>query len=257
RAGGDRRTRPAERTGAQQAGAWFPEEGTMLKRSWSAGLLLIPLAAGCSFTVSRGSIHMARPNRYSATTTLNVPAAGLKRLEGRTGEGEIAGAGGEDSEIAVQGALTATGPYPEAVLKEWAERARTAATPVGERVVVELAPLAGKPADLNLAVSYSLKVPPGMALELRSQHGDIRVSGAGAGVAIEAVDGKVVVEAIRGAVQARSRHGDLEASDITGDLQLDTEDGAVKVRDARGNVRVHSGHGDIAADRVAGDVRAE
>ena len=99
-------------------------------------------------------------------------------------------------------------------------------------------------------VSWRLTVPAEMALQLRSQSGDVRVEGTRGSVAVETVEGRIDVRGGTGFISLQSVAGDLVLTDAGGRINLNTVDGSITVRGARGDLRASAVDGAILLDDV-------
>jgi hypothetical protein len=88
------------------------------------------------------------------------------------------------------------------------------------------------------AMHIVVQLPAGVALQVGTMHGDVRVDDAGA------------------AVIARSGHGDLTIDRVAGPLDANTGHGKVDIRDAASRVTANSGHGNIYIANAASISRA-
>lgn len=81
----------------------------------------------------------------------------------------------------------------------------------------------------KLRVDYEIALPVGMALDLKSMHGNVRLTNVAGDVRVEALSGNVVAEALTRVRLLRSMSGDvtLLRSVIQGDANLQTVSGTV------------------------------
>jgi DUF4097 and DUF4098 domain-containing protein YvlB len=102
------------------------------------------------------------------------------------------------------------------------------------------------PAELT----WRLTVPAEMALQLRSQSGDVRVEGTRGSVSIETVEGRIEVQGGGGFIAMQSVEGDLLLSDAVGRVNLQTVDGSITVHGAKGDLKATTVDGTILMDEV-------
>jgi DUF4097 and DUF4098 domain-containing protein YvlB len=88
--------------------------------------------------------------------------------------------------------------------------------------------------DGDVRVSFEVKVPRNVALDLRTQRGDVRASG------------------VSGDVTASVTHGDVDVHDSGGEVRADVGRGDVRVTTAKGNVHVSGKGSEVEVDDVAG-----
>ena len=83
----------------------------------------------------------------------------------------------------------------------------------------------------RLRVDYDVAVPPGLALEFRTQNG---------GVALENIGGSIVAASTNGAINGRGVSGSLAASTVNGGIQVDlaSVSGDVSLVTVNGGVRL-------------------
>ncbi|HEY9722725.1 MAG TPA: DUF4097 family beta strand repeat-containing protein, partial [Oscillatoriaceae cyanobacterium] len=91
----------------------------------------------------------------------------------------------------------------------------------------------------DVAVDYTVMVPPACAVKITQQQGPVLIYG---------VDGRVT---------ASTGDGTLTLSDITGRAEANTSLGDVHVQNVKGDVEARSEHGALRFDGVSGDIRAE
>lgn len=167
-----------------------------------------------------------------------------------------------------------------------AERVRDAFRVVTERsgrdVIVRVV---GEPVEfgdenvkmtLEAQVAFSVIVPEGVALDLRTNSGDIAASGPFLDCALDSAYGDVAVTDANGTVTAASNSGDVRLKNVTGplaearssygDVELasvraerivaKTNSGEVTLAGTDGATEVHSGYGDVTIDRAKGPLAA-
>jgi DUF4097 and DUF4098 domain-containing protein YvlB len=96
-------------------------------------------------------------------------------------------------------------------------------------------------------------------------HLEVRVP-RGARVAIEAVNGKLLVEGLRSAVRAHSSNGPISVDDVVGDIEVYTSNGKVscsatcgrlRARCSCGKIELREHRGSVDASTSNGSIRAE
>lgn len=127
----------------------------------------------------------------------------------------------------------------------------------------------------HFSVDLTIRIPAGMALNIRDSSGDLRVEGSGE-LSIRDSSGEIEIKDIRGMVKIEDSSGDIDMMEIHGDLVIERDSsGDISGRDIRGSVLVmkdSSGNirfenvqndfvverdssGNIVADTVGGDFR--
>jgi DUF4097 and DUF4098 domain-containing protein YvlB len=182
-------------------------------------------------------------------------ATGVKRLRVETDSGTIAVEAGAGPSIRIHAETTAQGPYPAETLRRWAGQTRTLTTRTGDQLAVQPERPADTPPDLSLSVSYSVKVPAAMALDLHSQLGAIAARGTTGDVVAESASGRITLSAVRGTLQLRSTAGEIQASEIDGAVRATTTSGGVTLRRIRGPAEAASQLGAIEAAEITGALR--
>lgn len=99
-------------------------------------------------------------------------------------------------------------------------------------------------------VNWRLTVPAEMALDLSSQSGDVRVSGARGEVSVSSVEGAVSVQGGASFVSLSSVNGDIELTGASGRIQISAVDGKITLRGIKGDVKATAVDGDILLDGV-------
>ena len=86
------------------------------------------------------------------------------------------------------------------------------------------------------SVQYTLDVPEHLALAVETVNGDVLVSGARSGVELESVNGAVTAEGIRGRISAETVNGGIsvESLDEIPDIHLETVNGAIGIQAPKG-----------------------
>jgi len=126
---------------------------------------------------------------------------------------------------------------------------------------------------IGAQVAFSLIVPEGVALELRTAGGDIKATGpfegdcdlassygdvelknAAGRVTAHSASGRVRLESVRGPLaEARSSYGDLEIADVHAErIVAKTSSGEVTLSDSIGAIEIGSGYGDVGIERSKG-----
>jgi hypothetical protein len=145
--------------------------------------------------------------------------------------------------------------------------------------------VAGKKRGLTYmgsSVSFSLRLPPDLALKLSSLNAPVRVQGpvrslnastyrgdimaarTGAGtLKLSSADGAIHVDGARGRVEVSTSKGDIALSHVTGTMRVSTAYGDVEIADAEGPMnlsialgaaRIHGGRGNIQVATGKGDI---
>jgi DUF4097 and DUF4098 domain-containing protein YvlB len=102
----------------------------------------------------------------------------------------------------------------------------------------------GRGEDVGFETHLEIETPTQTAVEVRSEHGRVDVSGVASADVVSSFDG-VAVERVAGSVKLEVRNGDVRASG-TGALELDARHGNVEISDVSGASRIEVEHGDLS-----------
>jgi DUF4097 and DUF4098 domain-containing protein YvlB len=94
-------------------------------------------------------------------------------------------------------------------------------------------------------VDLVLSVPPSVACNLSSHHGDISVSGMTGALAVNQDHGGVSIDSAGGPVRLTMDHGDVRANAVAGDLSIDGRADDISLSGVTGSVQLH---GDFFGD---------
>jgi DUF4097 and DUF4098 domain-containing protein YvlB len=142
---------------------------------------------------------------------------------------------------------------------------------------------------VGFSIDYALRVPKGMALELRTSDGnidvdeiagelqartsdgditvvntagaelrtsdgDIRVESVEGDISAVTSDGDITIASVTGELSARSSDGDISCSDISNAIELQLSDGDATIRNARGGITARTSDGELDIENVEGPV---
>jgi hypothetical protein len=108
--------------------------------------------------------------------------------------------------------------------------------------------------DVGLETDLDVEAPPDTAVEVRNEHGRVDLSGLASADVVSSFDG-VGIEKIAGPVELEARHGDVRVSGVGAGLTLTSRYGNVEVEDVAGPARLDVEHGDLTMRRTgAADV---
>jgi DUF4097 and DUF4098 domain-containing protein YvlB len=108
--------------------------------------------------------------------------------------------------------------------------------------------------DIGLETHLEIEAPPEAVADVRNEHGRVDLAGLASADVVSSFDG-VAIERIAGPVQLESRHGDVRVSGVGAGLTLSSRHGNVEVEDVAGRAKLDVEHGDLAARRTgAADV---
>jgi len=79
----------------------------------------------------------------------------------------------------------------------------------------------------SASVSFTVRVPPGIAIESHSNNGQVSVMGASAGVKASTHNGKIVLRDVQGDVSGETHNGAIEADVSSENVRLSTHNGPI------------------------------
>ena len=103
---------------------------------------------------------------------------------------------------------------------------------------------------VTLWVDFTLRVPPGVSVDVENEHGDVAAAGLQGDLRADTAAGNVSVVGGRGRVEADTGSGTVIVSDYTGDVTADTGSGRVEVTGVTGDVTADTGSGSITLRRI-------
>lgn len=120
----------------------------------------------------------------------------------------------------------------------------------------------------GLAVDLTIRLPEAVAVEIRTEMGDIHVLDNPAGVRISSRAGDVKIRGANGAVEVSADSGDVALEDVESpSVTLETKSGDLSLKSVRGNINARTAAGDItvkesfgkvvALETVSGDVHVD
>jgi len=175
------------------------------------------------------------------------------RVMVRNGRGDIIVRGSESGEIRVTVKKT---------VKSWSE---TDADRIAEPINVtieqngdgyEVRPSGFDLSSSRISVDLEVAVPKKSALSVKTDRGDVTVSGISGDVGITDMLGDVDVRGTAGDVNVETRKGDTKVSGTKGDVKISGKGGEIEVNDTTGSLTVEGDfYGPIRADKAIKGVR--
>ncbi|HET7108757.1 MAG TPA: DUF5668 domain-containing protein [Candidatus Acidoferrum sp.] len=176
------------------------------------------------------------------------------RVMVRNGRGDIAVRGSESGEIRV---VTA-----KKTVRSWSE---TEAARLAEPVIVtieqngdgyEVQPSGFDLSSSKIGVDLEVAIPKKSALSIKTEKGDVAVSGIFGDVVVSDMTGDVDVRGTAGDVNVEMRKGDAKVSGTKGDVKISGKGGEIEVNDTTGSLTVEGDfYGPIRADGATKGVR--
>jgi len=175
------------------------------------------------------------------------------RVMVRNGRGDIVVRGSDNGEIRVTAKKT---------VKSWSE---TEAARVAEPVKVtieqngdgyEVHPAGFDLSSSKIGVDLEVAIPKKSMLSVKTDKGDVTVSGISGDVVITDMTGDVDVRGTTGDVNVEMRKGDAKVSGTKGDVKISGKGGEIEVNDTAGSLTVEGDfYGPIRADKAVKGVR--
>jgi Domain of unknown function (DUF5668) len=203
-----------------------------------------------------GGIHGPIDPGESFSYDIDVPAKKIPanaRVMVRNGHGDITVRGSDSGEIRVTAKKT---------VKSWSE---TEAARIAEPINVtieqngdgyEVHPNGFDLLNSRIAVDLEVAIPKKSVLSIKTDQGDVTVTGISADVGITDMKGDVDVRGIAGDVNVEMRKGDTKVSGTKGDVKVSGKGGEIEVNDTAGSLTVEGDfYGPIRADKAIKGVR--
>jgi hypothetical protein len=217
-------------------------------------LALIGAVAGFEYGRDKVGPMLGTGNSYS----FDLDVAPVKippnaRVLVRNGRGDITVRGSDEQEIRLTAKKSA---------KTWNESDADRMTkPVNVEIArngdgFEVHPTGYDLADSRIGVDLEVAIPKKSMLTIKTEKGDVTVSGMSADVGITSAGGDVDVRDTAGDVNIEMHNGDAKVSDTHGDVKLSGKGGEIEVNDTTGGLTVDGDFfGPIRADKVLKGVR--
>jgi DUF4097 and DUF4098 domain-containing protein YvlB len=217
-------------------------------------LALLGTVVGVDYTKEKvgGMIDMG--DNYSFDLDVApMKAPANARVLVHNGRGDITVRGSDDEEIRVTAKKSA---------KSWSEsEADRIAKPVNVEISkngdgFEVHPTGYDLSDSRISVDLEIAVPKKSVLTVKTDKGDVTVSGIFADVGITSANGDVDVRGTGGDVNVEMHKGDAKVSDTKGDVKISGKGGEIEVNDTTGGLTVDGDfYGPVRADKVLKGVR--
>lgn len=214
-----------------------------MRRAFLSLLLLVPLLPAAA---------MAENCQFTAQRDFDVDAAGLKTLALQLGptDAHVEGVAGL-AKVEVRGRACAS-------RQDWLGQLTVEQQRDGDRLVVTPHEEHGTNWSLGGSsyawIDLRVRVPAGLAVDIRTASGDADVRGVAA-LDFKSASGDLRVSGIAGPFSAEVASGDIEGGNV-GSFELRrTASGDIRLHDVHGDARVGSaGSGDVALEHVEGGV---
>ncbi len=217
-------------------------------------LALLGTVVGVDYTKEKigGTVDVGDTFSYDVDIApKKVPANA--RVMVHNGRGDITVRGSDEDQIRVTAKKT---------VRTWSE---SQAARMAEPVSVEIAPngdaLEVRPSgydlsDSRISVDLEVAIPKKSVLTIKTDKGDVTVTGIYADVTITNMNGDVDVRGTGGDVNVEMRKGDTKVSDTKGDVKISGKGGEIEVNDSSGSLTVDGDfYGPVRADKAQKGVR--
>jgi DUF4097 and DUF4098 domain-containing protein YvlB len=175
------------------------------------------------------------------------------RVMVRSGHGDITVRAGDSGEIRVTAKKT---------VRSWSEKeAERIAEPVNVTIEqngdgYEVRPSGFDLSSSRIGVDLEVAIPKKSALSVKTDKGDVTVSGISGDVGITDTLGDVDVRGTAGDVNVEMRKGDVKVSGTKGDVKVSGKGGEIEVNDTTGSLTVEGDfYGPVRADKAVKGVR--
>ena len=175
------------------------------------------------------------------------------RVMVRNGRGDITVRGSDGGEIRVT-AKKNVKSWSEAEADRIAERVTVAIEQNGDGY--EVHPAGFDLSSSKIGVDLEVAIPKKSALSVKTDRGDVTVSGISGDVVVTDMTGTVDVRGTAGDVNVEMRKGDAKVSGTRGDVKISGKGGEIEVNDTAGSLTVEGDfYGPIRADKAVKGVR--
>ena len=182
---------------------------------------------------------------------MKVPANA--RILIHNGRGDISVRGSDEPEIRVTAKKSARS-WNQSDAERLAKPVNVAISQNGDGF--EVHPAGYDLADSRIGVDLEVVVPQKSLLSVKTNKGDVSITGITADVSVESANGDVDVRDTAGDVNVEMKKGDATIADTKGDVKVSGKGGAIEVTDASGGLTVDGDfYGPVRADKVLKGVR--
>lgn len=133
----------------------------------------------------------------------------------------------------------------------------TVVTIEGDTLAIRPPDHSGRPWRRSANLLFTVKVPAGSSLAIRSASADLRAAGRFGQADVDLQSGDAYVQDLTGDGSLRTASGDLTVSTAGGSLRLKSSSGDLRVGDVTHDVSLDTASGDITLRSCGGSVRAE
>jgi len=217
-------------------------------------LALLGIVVGVDYTKQKlgGIVEVGDSFSYDLDVApKKIPAN--SRVVVRNGRGDITVRAGDSGEIRVTAKKT---------VRSWSEKeAERIAEPVNVTIEqngdgYEVRPSGFDLSNSRIGVDLEVALPKKSVLSVKTDKGDVTVSGISGDVGITDMTGDVDVRGTAGDVNVEMHKGDVKVSGTKGDVKVSGKGGEIEVNDTAGSVTVEGDfYGPVRADKAVKGVR--
>jgi len=217
-------------------------------------LALLGMVVGVDYTKEKIGDVVEVGEGFSSdveVTPQKIPAN--TRVVVRSGRGDISVRSSDDPEIRVIAKRT---------VRAWSE---SEADHVAKNITVEIAkngdafevrPKGYDLSDSRISVDLEVAAPMKSPLAVRTERGDVTITGISADVSVSDLRGDVDVRGTTGDVNVEMHKGDAKIADTRGDVKISGKGGEIEVDNASGSLTVDGDfYGPVRADKVLKGIR--
>lgn len=148
---------------------------------------------------------------------------------------------------AFSGDIVVTGwDRSEARVRATVERGRMDFEITRSRITIEQRSERGRLARSSSSdTRYELSVPRGVRVMMRSNSGDVTITGTSGDVSANSNSGDVTIEGASGRIEAGSLSGEVRMTKVAGNVQATSVSGSLEVDGVQGDLRLNTTSGDV------------
>ncbi len=176
------------------------------------------------------------------------------RVMVRNGRGDITVRGSDSAEIRVVTAKKSVKSWSETEAQRIADPINVAIEQNGDGYEVQ--PSGFDLSSSKIGVDMEVAIPKKSVLAVKTEKGDVTVSGISGDVVVSDMTGDVDVRGTAGDVNVEMRKGDVKVSGTRGDVKISGKGGEIEVNDTTGSLTVEGDfYGPVRADKAVKGVR--
>lgn len=105
----------------------------------------------------------------------------------------------------------------------------------------------------NLSISYVIKVPKDIDVDIDNSFGDVYIDNTGNLAKINNKHGSVTVKSINGDLTVENSFGSTKVSSISGSVRIDSKHGGVNAKDIKQSLIVNNSFGEVTVENIGGN----